>query len=57
MTTAWNLWLGFGTLTALLVLVCVAIRVRVRNIVGFALILLIDGAIMLTEPLPGEQSP
>lgn len=32
MTTSQKLWLGFGTLTALLVLVCVTITVRVESI-------------------------
>ena len=34
MTTSQKLWLGFGTLTALLVLSSVAIIVRVRSIEG-----------------------
>lgn len=34
MTSSQKLWLGFGTLTALLVLVCVVIIVRVRSIEG-----------------------
>lgn len=34
MTTSQKLWLGFGSLTALLALVCVAVLVRVRSVEG-----------------------